>query len=241
MRPTSLFYLPVLLLSLTVPAALSQENCPTNPRSFTDYSQREDGSCEGIKPRSNVNSGAIRLVSLATKPITRFSQNLVLRIPHRGNQTPTVTLSSIQGYERRGMPLIRRATTHNASFPTRVLTRSNVTAAALRGVAHYNNHYVPIQIGGKHSQYEIVLHANSRTRIDTFQIRRNGVVQYRTQGGRAFRTGELKFSWNGKRNGTTAPAGTYQIYYEATVERRGQGRRPQTDTITFSHNPQWLD
>ena len=235
-----LICLSALLLSLPLPSASSLK-CPTSRRSFTDYSRRENNRCEG-KTRSGIGSGAIRLIALSTKPINRFGSNLTLKVPHRGPRPPAVTLRSVNdSYLLNQLRLIRREITHNAFFSTRVLTESGVTPNELRCSARYGNHYVPIQIGGKHSRYEIVLEADSPTRITTFQIRRNNIVQYRTRGSSSARPGEIKFFWDGKRNGATAPAGTYESYYGATVERRGLPRESKTDTIPFSHNPQWLN
>ena len=233
-----------LLLSLSLPAQAL--DCPKTGRPFTIYRQRDNNRCEGIKLRGNINSGSIRLISLATKGITQFSSHLTLHIPRRGNQSPsTVRLRSMGDRYQMDQPRLTPSnTTYTFRFPTTILTHSNVTPNELRGIAKYGGHYVPLQIGSKSSRYEIVLLTTVNTRIDTLTIRKRIGDRYQTYSTtrrRSFRNGELKFSWNGQdQNGTTAPAGDYEIYYEATIERPGRSPENKSRTFPFSHNPQWL-
>ena len=234
----------LLLSAFTLPTLAL--DCPKTGRFFTNYRQRNNNRCEGVKLRGNINSGSIRLISLATKGITQFSPHLTLRIPRRGNQAPsTVRLRSMGDRYQMDQPRLTPSNTaYTFRFPTTVLTRSNVTPNELRGIAKYGGHYVPLQIGSTSSRYEIVLFASVNTRIDTLTIRKPIGDQYKTYSTtrrRSFRNGELKFSWNGQdQNGNTAPAGDYEIHYEATVERPGRSPEKKSRTIPFSHNPQWL-
>ncbi|MEA5469754.1 hypothetical protein [Spirulina sp. 06S082] len=216
----------------------AQAACPNGNPQELNYIRRENNRCEGIVERSSI-SGSLRLISLTTRGVNSFGNNLTIRIPRLANTSrPNVTLRAIeQDYQLNELRLVPRSQTYNFHWSTYVLKKAGILPTNLRAIANTGSQivYIPVIIGSPADRYEFVFHSSSPVRFKTLQIKHNGTIVH-TDSTPIFEKGEISFPWDGRNQNT----GRYQLYYEAEIERIGRAPRLVRRTLTFAHNPNWL-
>ncbi|MBP0021975.1 MAG: hypothetical protein J7647_31010 [Cyanobacteria bacterium SBLK] len=226
----------LLIWGLTAVGA--QAACPNGNPQYLDYIRRENNRCEGIVERSSI-SGALSLISFASKGVNSFGNTLTIRIPRLANiSRPNVTLRAVEDdYQLNELRLVPRSRTYNFNWSTYVLKRAGIAPDALRAVATAGTQivYIPTIVGSPADRYEIVFYSSRPVRFKTFQIKQNGSIVYNTSTS-TFKEGEINFDWDG----SNANAGRYQLYYEAEIEQIGRAPRLVRRTINFAHDPDWL-
>lgn len=234
------------LLILSFSCFKAQASCPQgNPKS-TDYIRRQTPSrCEGIKPEP-ISGNSLKFISIATRNITSFGNNLTLQVPQlKGGNKPVVTIKSLGNnylYQLDDLSFSQNRERFIFSWSTDVLKKLNIPASSLRAAAFYNLDdqpvYIPVILGQTSGQYEFVFYSENRVRFTTFQIISKGKNKssvYRASSPNP-RDGEPIFTWDGRKS----PAGRYEIYYIAKIDQRNGPSERIERRITFEHNPNWL-
>ena len=234
-----LLFTSVIALSLSQIPALA---CPEgNPRS-TDYIRRNNNRCEGIQ-RQSVNGNSLNLISIATRNIPNiYGETVSMKIPQiKGAGKPEVRVQSLDKNYQLDNPLF----TENSGFYTLpnwdsyVLKREDIPSNSLRALASVTFGsqvvYVPVILGQSSGQYEFVFYSLSRVKFPVFRILQNGKEVYSTPR-KVAQTNEMIFTWDSR----NAPAGRYELQYEAEIEARGNPPEKLNRKIVFEHNPKWL-
>ncbi|AKG22553.1 hypothetical protein [Calothrix sp. 336/3] len=218
--------------------------CPQgNPRS-TDYIRRQPPNrCEGIKvePRSG---NSLTLISIATRNLASYGKTLTLQVPRiGGSKKPQVRVKSLgdnYDYQLDDLSLSNNGSGFGFTWDTYVLRQSKIPSKSLRALATYSlgsqNVYVPVVLGQTSGKYEFVFYSQERVTFTSFKVlSADGKEVYSTSRNTA-NSGESIFTWDGR----NAPAGRYQLYYIANIERKNQPSDRIERRVSFEHNPNWL-
>jgi len=232
-----LLFASVIALTLSQMPALA---CPEgNPRS-TAYIRRDNNRCEGIK-RQPVSGNRLRLISLATRNIPSYQAEVSMKIPGiKGGGKPEVKVQSLEkNYQLDNPSLNENSGFYTLLWDSYVLKQEEVPSNSLRALASVNFGsqvvYVPVILGQSSGQYEFVFYSPSRVKFPVFRILQNAKEVYSTPRMIA-QTKEMIFTWDSR----NAPAGRYELQYEAEIEARGKPPEKINRKIVFEHNPKWL-
>jgi len=227
----------VIALTLSQMPALA---CPEgNPRS-TAYIRRGNNRCEGIK-REPVSANSLRLISIATRNIPSYQAEVSMKIPGiNGGGKPEVKVQSLEkNYQLDNPSLTENSGFYTLLWDSYVLKRENVPSNSLRALASVTFGsqvvYVPVILGKSSGQYEFVFYSPSRVKFPVFRILQNGKEVYSIPR-KIPQTKEMIFTWDSR----NAPAGRYELQYEAEIEARGNPPEKLNRKIVFEHNPKWL-
>jgi flagellar basal-body rod modification protein FlgD len=232
-----LLFASVIALTLSQMPALA---CPEGNLRSTDYIRRGN-RCEGIK-RQPVSGNSLRLISIATRNIPSYQAQVSMKIPGiNGGGKPEVKVQSLdKNYQLDNPSLTENSGFYTLLWDSYVLKREEVPSNSLRALASVNFGsqvvYVPVILGQSSGQYEFVFYSPSRVKFPIFRILRNGKEVY-SNPRKIAQTNEMIFTWDSR----NAPAGRYELQYEAEIEARGKPPEKINRKIVFEHNPKWLN
>jgi len=232
-----LLFASVIALTLSQMPALA---CPEGNLRSTDYIRRDNNRCEGIK-RQPVSGNSLRLISIATRNIPSYQAEVSMKIPGiNGGGKPEVKVQSLEkNYQLDNPSLTENSGFYTLLWDSYVLKRENVPSNSLRALASVTFGsqvvYVPVILGKSSGQYEFVFYSPSRVKFPVFRILQNGKEVYSIPR-KIPQTKEMIFTWDSR----NAPAGRYELQYEAEIEARGNPPEKLNRKIVFEHNPKWL-
>ncbi len=236
-------FVSLILLPLLAQPANPQPCASGNHRSISYQLRQNDRRCEGIKP-FDVSGGGLSLVSLNVGSLNLSRSPLTLQVPYRGQTTqPEVRIQSLyanKNYRLVPLELQPKGSWWQFQWPNEVLKRTQIPADTLQALASIQSGtktvYLPVIFNRAAGIYTFTLWSDRRVRIPTWQIRYRGtVVDKRSL--RGFQpAGERTFTWDGRR----ANPGQYELLVQYEIEQANAAPEAKTLSLTFEHDPKWL-